>query len=95
MQRVWDVEGYPDYFFGEDKQLYRFNSRGVVKTNKRVIVGVTQGYILKSRFYSLSQLRPMLRHPMLQIIQRRFNHIDLVGRYVLLRILPLKIAILA
>lgn len=45
--RVWDIDGFPNYFFGDDKQLYRFDSRGAVKTNKRVIIGTTQGHILK------------------------------------------------
>ncbi len=57
----WNVEGYPNYFFGQDKKLYRFDSRGRVKQNKRVVIGTTQGYILKRKFFSLSQLRPMLR----------------------------------
>ncbi|GAB4054515.1 hypothetical protein [Spirosoma litoris] len=61
VERVWDIHGFPNYFFGHDKQLYRFDSRGQVKTNKRVIIGTTQGYILKRKFYSLSQLRPLLR----------------------------------
>lgn len=61
VQRVWDIDGYPNYFFGDDNQLYRFDSRGCIKRNKRVMLRYTQGYVLKSRFYSLSQLRPMLR----------------------------------
>ena len=65
IERMWDIEGYPDYFFGNDKQLYRFDSRGQVKRNKRIVIGTTQGYILKSRFYSLSQLCPMLQRPIL------------------------------
>ena len=59
--RWWDVEGFPNYFFGEDKALYRFDSRGNIKRNKRIVIGTTQGYILKRKFYSLAQLRPMLR----------------------------------
>lgn len=61
VQRVWDIEGYPNYFFGDDKQLYRFDSRGCIRKNKRVMLRYTQGYVLKSRFYSLTQLRPLLR----------------------------------
>ena len=83
VQRVWDVEGYPNYFFDQKGDLYRFTSRGDVKSIRRIVKRYTQGYILKSRFYSLSQLRPMLRHPMLQIIQWRFNRTDPVGRYAL------------
>ncbi len=47
IERVWDIEGYPNYFFGADKQLYRFDSRGRVQRNKRVMIGYTQGYVLK------------------------------------------------
>lgn len=61
VERKFDIDGYPNYFFGEDKKLYRFDSRGNVKQNKKVVIGTTQGYILKSRFYSLAQLRPLLR----------------------------------
>jgi hypothetical protein len=59
--RLWDIEGYPAYFFGADKHLYWFDARGRVKRNKRVVIGTTQGYILKRKFFSLSQLRPLLR----------------------------------
>ena len=61
VERMWDIDGFPNYFFGSDKQLYRFDSRGNVKRNKRVVNCSTMGYVLKSRFYSLSQLRPLLR----------------------------------
>lgn len=61
IERVWNVEGYPNYFFGHDKRLYRFDSRGEIKINKRIVIGTTQGYILKTKFFSLSQLRPLLR----------------------------------
>ncbi|MCY7349086.1 MAG: hypothetical protein LH606_00225 [Cytophagaceae bacterium] len=70
VQRVWDVEGYPDYFFSNDRQLYRVTSRGEVKMNPRRLKRYTVGYTLKSRFFSLSQLRALLRrhvptnHPM-------------------------------
>ena len=64
VQQAWDVEGYPDYFFDQKGELYRFTSRGEVKLLRRTVKPYTQGYTLKSRFYSLSQLRPMLRrHP--------------------------------
>ena len=61
VQRVWDIQGFPDYFFGDDKQLYRYDSRGNLRRNKRAVKRYTIGYVLKSRFYSLSQLRPLLR----------------------------------
>lgn len=68
--RVWDIDGFPDYFFGADKQLYRYDARGSIRKNKRLVVNYTQGYSLKGRFYSLAQIRPRLRiheptdHPM-------------------------------
>ncbi|NID13491.1 hypothetical protein F7231_25210 [Fibrella aestuarina] len=61
VERVWDIEGYPAYFFGEDGQLYRMTSRGDIRRNQLCIKRYTAGYVLKSRFYSLAQLRPMLR----------------------------------
>jgi hypothetical protein len=48
--RQWDIAGFPDYFFGRDKQLYRYDSRGCVRRNRRVMIGLTQGYILKRKF---------------------------------------------
>lgn len=63
IERVWDIEGYPNYFLGDDNQLYRYDSRGRIHRNKRIIIGYTQGYVLKSKFFSLARLRPMLyRH---------------------------------
>lgn len=68
--RAWDIDGYPNYFFGDDKQLYRYDSRGAIQQNKQVVVRYTTGYILKRKFFSLAKLRPMLKrhapidHPM-------------------------------
>lgn len=59
--RIWDIEGYPNYFFDADGQLYRITSRGDLKPGRRTVKRYTQGYVLKSKFYSLSQLRLMLR----------------------------------
>ena len=61
IERLWDVEGYPNYFFGDDKRLYRFDSQGRVRINKRLVIGTTQGYVLKTKYFSLSQLSPLLR----------------------------------
>lgn len=61
VQRLWDIEGYPTYFFADDNQLYRITARGEAKPVRRTVKRYTQGYVLKSRFYSLSQLRPLLR----------------------------------
>lgn len=61
VQRIWDVEGYPDYFFGDDNELYRITRRGELRRIRRSMKRYTQGYVLKSRFYSLIQLRSKLR----------------------------------
>lgn len=61
LQRRWDIDGYPNYFFADDNELYRITSRGEVKRIRRNMKRYTQGYVLKSRFYSLSQLRLLLR----------------------------------
>ncbi|WP_086010209.1 hypothetical protein [Spirosoma panaciterrae] len=59
--RVWDIEGYPNYFFDADGQLYRVTLRGDLKRSPRLVKRYTQGYILKSKFFSLTKLRPLLR----------------------------------
>ncbi|QJD80287.1 hypothetical protein [Spirosoma rhododendri] len=61
MQRIWDIDGFPDHFFDELGQLYRITKRGELKLLRRTIKRYTQGYVISSRFYSLHQLRPMLR----------------------------------
>lgn len=61
IERIWDIEGYPDYFFAADKQLYRFDSRGRIRRNKKIVIGYTTGYVLRSKFFSLTKLRSMLR----------------------------------
>jgi len=61
VQRVWDIEGYPNYFFDEKGQFYRFTARGTAKPLPRTVKRYTQGYTLKSRFYSLAQLQPLLK----------------------------------
>ncbi|UFH52199.1 hypothetical protein [Spirosoma sp. KNUC1025] len=61
IERVWNIDGYPNYFFAADHQLYRFDSRGRIRRNKQIVIGYTTGYVLKSKFFSLAKLRPMLR----------------------------------
>ncbi|MFD2574474.1 hypothetical protein ACFSUS_27815 [Spirosoma soli] len=61
MQRIWDIEGYDNYFFDNNNELYRITKRGELRRIRRSMKRYTQGYVLKSRFYSLSQLRLMLR----------------------------------
>ena len=59
--RMWDIEGYPNYFFADDNQLYRFDTRGRLHQNKCLVIGSTLGYVLKSKFYSKGKLQTMLR----------------------------------
>ncbi len=61
VQRIWDVQGHSNYFFGDDNELYRITKRGELRRIRRSMKRYTQGYVLKSRFYSLTQLRSMLR----------------------------------
>lgn len=61
LERRWDIEGYPSYFFADDNELYRITKRGELRQMRRSVKRYTPGYVLKSRFYSLSQLRLMLR----------------------------------
>ena len=61
VQRNWDIDSYPNYFFGSNNELYRVTKRGELKPIRRSMKRYTQGYMLKSRFYSLLQLRSMLR----------------------------------
>jgi hypothetical protein len=58
---IWSVDGYPDYFFGEDKNLYRAKANGKARQCKLTMIGYTKGYVLKSRFFSLSRLRGMIK----------------------------------
>ena len=47
--RKWDIDGYPTYFFGADKNLYRIDARGCYSINRRQEDDIL-GYMLKSRF---------------------------------------------
>lgn len=57
---VWQIEGFPAYGFGKDKRLYNLQ-RG--REVRKVLKGYTLGYNLAGRFYSLNQIRPLLRKP--------------------------------
>ncbi|MBO0939829.1 hypothetical protein J2I47_25010 [Fibrella sp. HMF5335] len=59
--RVWDIDGYPNYFLDAQGRLYRLNARGEIIVMKRAVKRYTVDYVLKSRFFSLSQLRQLLR----------------------------------
>lgn len=31
-ERIWDIEGHPEYFFSADKKLYRVTKQGHLRT---------------------------------------------------------------
>lgn len=61
VQRIWDIEGFPNYFFSDDNQLYRITKRGELRLIRRSMKRYTQSYVLKSQFFSLTRLRTILR----------------------------------
>lgn len=61
VERCWDIHGYPDYFFNGSGGFYRMTKRGDVVQLPRTVKRYTQGYVLKSKFFSLTKLRPLLR----------------------------------
>jgi hypothetical protein len=59
----WYLEGFPNYFIGEDKQLYRvIRSDGTdsFQLKKLCMQRYTKGYYFSGKFYSLAKLRPLL-----------------------------------
>lgn len=58
---VWLIEGYPDYFFAEDKNLYRIKENGKARQCRQTMIGYSKGYVLKSKFHTLTRLRGMLK----------------------------------
>jgi hypothetical protein len=58
---IWIIEGYPDYFFGNDKYLYRIKADGKARQCKLTVIGYTKGYVLKSKFFSLIRLKGMIQ----------------------------------
>jgi hypothetical protein len=58
--RQWDIDGFPNYFFNSKKQLFRVSNTGSIRENKMIMIGYTKGYVLKSKFYSLTKLDTLL-----------------------------------
>lgn len=57
---IWLIEGYPDYFVGQNNRMYRIKNDFEVRECKLTIVGYSKGYVLKSKFHSLKRLRELL-----------------------------------
>lgn len=60
IERIWLIEGYPDYFVGQNNRIYRIKNDFEVRECKLTIVGYSKGYVLKSKFHSLKRLRELL-----------------------------------
>lgn len=54
----WLIEGQPDFFIAEDKKMYRLKTQREIKLT---LNGYTKGYYLNRKFFSLHQLRPLIR----------------------------------
>lgn len=57
---IWFIKGYDDYGFGIDKSLYNLKR---YRKLKQVSNNGTIGYILKSKFISLKNIKPLLYKP--------------------------------
>jgi hypothetical protein len=53
----WTIKGFPEYFVGEDKKIYRIKTGRAIK---KTLVNYTIGYYLHGKFYSLTKLRSLL-----------------------------------
>ena len=60
IERIWLIEGYPDYFVGQNSRMYRIKNDYEVRECKLTVVGYSKGYVLKSKFHSLKRLRELL-----------------------------------
>jgi hypothetical protein len=57
--REWDIEGFPNHFFSSDNRLFRLTKKGEIKENKLMLIGYTKGFVLMSKFHSLTKLAGM------------------------------------
>lgn len=60
IERFWLIEGYPDYFVGQNNRMYRIKNNYEDRECKLTVVGYSKGYVLKSKFHSLKRLRELL-----------------------------------
>lgn len=54
----WEIKGEPDFFFAEDKKLYRLSSKREIKLT---LNGYTKGYYMNRKFYSLFRLKSITK----------------------------------
>ena len=63
IQRKWDLKGMPNYFFGDDKVLYRIISPEQIEAKKLCLKNYSKGYYFNGSFMTLTKLRTLLvRH---------------------------------
>jgi hypothetical protein len=55
---LWQIEGCPGYYFGEDKKLYNAKTGREIK---RTINSRSIGYWIGRKFYTLNNLRGKLK----------------------------------
>jgi hypothetical protein len=60
IERIWLIDGNPDYFVGQNNRMYRIKNDFGVRGCKLTIVGYLKEYVLKSKFHSLKCLRELL-----------------------------------
>jgi hypothetical protein len=60
IERIWLIEGYPDYFVVQSNRMFRIKNDFEVRECKLRIVGCSKGYVLKSKYHGLKLLRELL-----------------------------------
>lgn len=54
----WIIDGFPEYYFGADKTLYKSSNHRPIKL---CMVNASKGYYLNRKFYTLTSLRKIIR----------------------------------
>ncbi len=66
----WLIEGHPDYFFAENKKLYRVSTQREIRL---ILMGYTKGYYLNRKFFSLKQLKSLIYKIDVEQVERTPN----------------------
>lgn len=61
IQKEFGIEGFPNYFYSTEQKLYRITTKGEFRENKLMMIGYTKGYVLMSKFHSLTKLKTLFR----------------------------------
>lgn len=54
----WLMDGFPEYYIGTDKILYKLSNHRPIKL---CMVNASKGYYLNRKFYTLSALRKRIK----------------------------------